>query len=120
MFQGAISHDDIIRAFRRHVPDCFVRDYRDNGGYITVCRGYRDLPWRGQTTTRKVYRQAPDLTLLNLPRGNVTAATRYRGVRLDRPGWRAQFRKAMPHLTPTQMRNITKTLKAGEIFPGVR
>lgn len=120
MFCGSIPHDRIIEAFQRHVPGTYVRDYRDRGGFIVICRDYRDLPWRDQTTTRNVYRQAPATTLVNLPRGNVTSATLYRGLRLDRPGWRQEFRKAMRHLSEQQMRKITKTLKVGEVFPGIR
>ena len=120
MFYGSIPHDRIIEAFRRHVPGCYVRDYRDKGGYITVCRNYKDLPWNDQTTTRKVYRQVPAKTLLNLPRGNVTSATRYRGLALDRPGWRQEFRRAAGHLSDKQKRDITKTLRVGEIFQGIR
>ena len=119
MFYEAIPHDRIIEAFRRHVPGCYVRDYRDQGGFITVCRDYKDLPWNDQTTTRKVYRQVPGVTLLNLPRGNVTSATRYISLALDRPGWRLEFRRASRHLSEIQMRGITKELKVGEVFQGI-
>ncbi len=120
MYYGSIPHDRIIEAFRRYVPGCFVRDYRDRGGFITICRDYRDIPWRDQTTTRKVYRQVPAVTLVNLPRGNVTSATRFVGAALDRPGWRLEFRnRAMPNLSEIQMREITKFLGAGEVFPGI-
>lgn len=120
MYDSSLDTGRIIEAFTRCVPGSYVRDYRDSGGYITVCRYYKDLPWRDQTTTRKVYRQVPAVTLLNLPRGQVTPQTRFCGVRLDRPGWRQEFRKAMRHLTETQMRNITKVLRVGEVFPGIR
>lgn len=119
MYQGTFDHGQIIAAFVRNVPDCYVRDYRDNRGYITVCRGYKDIPWKEQTTTQKVYRQVPKQTLLSLPRGTVTASDRYHGLALDRPGWRSQFRKAMPLLTSAQMRQITKALGAGQVFPGI-
>ncbi len=119
MYFGSIPHDRIIKAFEAHVPDCYVRDYRESGGYITICRGYKSIPWGGQLSTTKVYRSVPDKTLVNMPRGSVTSATHYRGMALVRPGWRTQFRKAMPYLTYQQMRGITKTLKCGEIFPGV-
>lgn len=120
MYNGPLPHDRIIEAFRRHVPGCYVRDYRDKNGFITICRQYKDLPWKDQTTTRKVYRQVPAVTLINLPQGNVTAPTRYRGVALDRPGWRKEFRLAMRHLSDIQMRGITKELGVGEVFPGIR
>lgn len=119
MYAGSIEHDRIINAFRMHVPGCYVRDYRDQGGYIVLCRYYRDIPWRDQTTTRNVYRQIPAVTLVNMPRGFVTSATRYIGMKLDRPGWRQEFRKAMAHLSLVQMRKITKTLGVGQVFPGV-
>ena len=119
MYQGSFEHGRIIDAFTRAVPGSYVRDYRANGGYITVCRDYMDIPWRDQLTTRQVYRQVPKVTLVNLPRGNVTAATLFKGLRLSRPGWRREFRKAMQHLSDAQMRRITKALGAGEVFPGV-
>lgn len=120
MYYGSLEHSRIIEAFRRFVPGCYVRDYRDRGGFITVCRQYRDIPWKDQTTTRKIYRQVPAVTLVNLPRGNVTSATHYKGLALERPGWRIEFRRAMKHLSDTQMRKITRFLGAGEVFPGIR
>lgn len=120
MYGGSIEHSRIIEVFTRNVPGSYVRDYRDSGGYIVIARDYKDLAWKDQTTTRKVYRQAPAVTLVNIPRGNVTAATRYVGLSLDRPGWREQFRKSMRHLSDVQMRKITKALGVGEVFPGIR
>lgn len=119
MYNGTLDHAKIIGAFQRHVPDCYVRDYRDNRGFITVCRGYKSIPWRDQTTTCNVERQVPRDTLVNLPRGNVTPATIYHGVALDRPGWREQFRRAARHLTSAQQRNITRELNVGQVFPGI-
>jgi hypothetical protein len=119
MYYGSIPHDRIIDAFCRNVPGAYVRDYRDSGGYITICRGYKDLPWKDQISTRKVYKQVPSETLCSLPRGNVTSATKFAQLRLVRPGWRMEFRKAMKHLSDTQMRNITKSLNVGEVFPGI-
>lgn len=116
----SIPHDRIIAAFQRHVPGCYIRDYRDSGGFITICRQYRDIPWTDQMTTRKVYRQIPNITLASIPKGNVTAATLYRGLRLERPGWRIEFRKAAEHLSDSQKQKITRDLKAGEVFPGIR
>ena len=119
MYYGSIEHSRIIEAFRRNVPGCYVRDYRDNNGYITVCRGYKDIPWKDQTQAGKVYRQVPDQTLCNLPRGNVTSATQFSGLALIRPGWRLEFRKASKHLTEVQRRGITEDLGVGEVFQGV-
>ena len=119
MYAGSLSHDDIIRAFERHVPGCYVRDYRDNGGYITVCRHYKNIRWGDQLDANRVERQVPAVTLVNLPRGFVTARTRYNGFRLDRPGWREEFRRASRHLSDDQMRNITEELGVGEVFLGI-
>lgn len=120
MYHGALESGRIIAAFQRAVPDCYVRDYRSNGGYIVICRQYRNIMWRDQTTTRKVERQVPAITLVNLPRGNVTAPTLFAGLKLHRPGWRREFKRAMRHLSETQMRSITKSLAVGEVFPGIR
>lgn len=119
MYAGALSHDDIIRAFERNVPGVYVRDYRHQGGYIVICRDYKDIPWTDQTTTRKVYRQVPATTLCNLPRGYVKALTTFIGVRKHRPGWREEFKRAARHLSPDQMRGITQELNVGEVFPGI-
>lgn len=119
MYYGSIEHSKIISAFQHHVPDCFVRDYRDRGGFITICRGIRDIRWKDQATAGRVYRKVPHTTLVNLPRGNVTSATIYSGLALDRPGWRVEFRRAARHLSEDQMRSITKELGAGEVFPGI-
>lgn len=119
MHAGSLYHGDIIAAFQHNVPGCYVRDYRDSGGYITICRDYRDIPWRDQLSTQTVYRQVPAVTLVSLPRGNVTAQTIFHGFRLVRPGWREEFRKAMRFLSEPQMRRITCALGAREVFPGV-
>ena len=119
MYHGSIGHDRILEAYRRYVPGTFVRDQRDRNGFIAVCRGTRDIPWGGQTTTTPVYREVPDETLVSIPRGNVTAPTLYRGVALERPGWREQFRKSMKFLSDNQMKRITKFLDVGEVFPGI-
>jgi len=119
MYQGSLEHSRIIEAFYRNVPGCYVRDYSDNGGFIVLCRQYRDIKWNDQTTTRKVYKQVPAITLANLPRGNVTPSTLYRGLRLERTGWRLEFRRAARHLTRVQMRGITEDLGAGEVFTGI-
>lgn len=119
MYAGSLSHDDIIRAFEHNVPGCYVRDYRANKGFITVCRQYRDIKWRDQLSTAKVERMVPAVTLVSLPRGFVTARTQYMGVRLHRPGWREEFRRAAQHLSIDQMRAITEELDVGEVFAGI-
>ena len=119
MYYGSFEHGKIIEAFHRFVPGSYVRDYRDRGGFITICRDYRDIRWKDQTTTSKVYRTVPKTTLVNLPRGNVQSATIHRGLALERPGWRLEFRRAMPHLSRDQMKSITRFLGAGQVFPEV-
>lgn len=119
MYYGSISHDRIIEAFLRNVPGSYVRDYRDKGGYITIARGYKDIPWGEQMSTTKTYYKVPVDTLVSIPKGQVTSTTYHRGLALERPGWREQFRKAMRHLTYQQMKDITKALGMGEVFPGI-
>jgi hypothetical protein len=112
MYDSTIAHDKIISAFTRNVPDCYVRDYRENNGWLTICRGYRDVPnakpgW-SQTTVRE--------TLCTIPRGNVKPASSFMGAGLIRPGWRLEFRKAAWYLTENQKARITKDLGVGQVF----
>ena len=120
MYDGSIYHGDIISAFTRHVPGAYVRDYRDNGGFITICKNYRTIQWGDQTTTAKREVSVPAVTLCNLPRGYVTASSHFAGLKLHRPGWRVEFRRASRHLTQVQKRAITRALHCGEVFYGVR
>ena len=120
MYYGALYHGDIIEAFKRAVPDCYVRDYREQGGYITVCRGLKTILWGDQKSAGRVERAVPDKTLVSIPRGHVKSATMYKGLALIRPGWRTQFRKAAHYLTHLQKRRITRFLGVGEVFAGVR
>ena len=119
MYNGSFYSGDIIAAFERNVPGVYVRDYRESGGYITICRDYKDLPWKDQLATRKVYRGVPAVTMISMPQGAVTAPTLYRGVAMARPGWREEFRKSMRFLSEAQMRRITEALGVREAFPGV-
>lgn len=119
MYAGSLEHDDIIRAFQHNVPGCYVRDYRANKGFITVCRSLKSIKWADQTIAPKVEKEVPAVTLVCLPRGFVKAPTQYIGVRLHRPGWQVEFRKAMRHLSDSQMRDITEELGVGEVFPGI-
>ncbi len=120
MYAGSLELGKIVNAFERCVPGCYVRDYRDRGGYVTLCRGYRNILWGDQADAGRVYRQIPNETLGSFPVGNVTAATHYHGIRLTRPGWRVEFRKAAEKLTRNQLKRITKILGMGEVFTGVR
>ena len=119
MYCGSLDHGRIIEAFRRCVPGSYVRDYRAGGGFLTICRDYRDIKWKDQTTTAKVERQVPATTLASIPRGDVTSATIYRGLALERPGWRREFRRAAENQSKDQMKAITKFLGAGEVFAGI-
>ena len=119
MYAGSIAHDDIIRAFENNVPGCYVRDYRVNKGFIAVCRNLKSIKWRDQMSAPKVEKEVPAVTLLNLPRGFVTARTQFMGLRLHRPGWRQEFSRAMRHLSDDQMSGITQELDVGEVFPGI-
>lgn len=119
MYGGSLSHDDILRAFTTHVPGSYIRDYRSNKGFIAVCKNFRNIKWRDQLSAPKVEVQVPAVTLVNVPKGYVKPATQFVGVRLHRPGWRQEFRKAMRHLSQEQMQAITDALGVGEVFPGV-
>ena len=119
MYDGAIDHGKIINAFLRSVPGSYVRDYRDNGGFITICRDYKSIKWGDGLSTAKVEKLVPATTLANLPRGNVTPDSKFVGLKLDRPGWRVEFRRASQHLSDAQMRRITRMLRCGEVFRGI-
>lgn len=120
MYDGSIDHGKIISVFLRNVPGSYVRDYRENGGFITVCRYYKSIKWGDQMSTAKVERSIPAITLCNLPRGNVTPDSKFVGLKLHRPGWRVEFRRASKHLSDAQKRAITRDLRCGEVFRGVR
>lgn len=117
MYIGSLYHGDIIRAFQRNVPGVYVRDYRDRGGFIVIMRGTKTLDWGGQTTTKQQYRNVPDVTLVNLPRGNVTRRCLYYGMKLHRPGWRNEFIRASFNLSEVQKRGIERDLGGKMLFP---
>ena len=106
MYRGSLEASRILEAFRRSVPGVYVRDYSGGHGYLTVCRGQKDIPWRDNgLSTHKVYRQVPRETLCSVPRGNVTASSLYHGLELVRPGWLEMARKIRENdaLTYNQM-----------------
>lgn len=117
MYIGSLYHGDIINAFQRNVPNVYVRDYRDRGGFIVIFQGTKTIDWAGQMSTRQQYRNVPDKTLVNLPRGNVTRRSLYYGLKLHRPGWITEFARAAQHLTHAQKRRIEKALGGLELFP---
>ena len=119
MYAGSIPHDRIIAAFQKHIPGTYVRDYRASGGYITLCKGYRDIRWKDQATGGNVERQVPAITLCNLPQGSVTSATHFKGLKLQRPGWRWEFKRAASFLSLYQKFHITRELGVGQVFPDV-
>lgn len=111
MYSGSIYHGDLIEALRRNIPGCYVRDYRDGNGYITVCRGYRTIPWKGDgLSTQRRYANIPAETLLSVPSGMVQAADIYQGLALQRPGWRKQLREKASLMTHAQRRRIQRDL----------
>ncbi len=116
MYSLSLDCAKIIEAFQRCVPGCYVRDYRDQGGYITICRDYRNIKWGDQLDAGRSYQQIPATTLVNLPRGNVTSTSIYAGMELVRPGWRLELRRAARHLSEVQRRDITEFLGVGEVF----
>ena len=109
MYTGSIEHSRIIEAFTRNVPECYVRDYRANGSFIAICRGYRDV-YDKDKDTASLSRAVPAETLCMLPRGNVQAADRMAGARLVRPGWRRAMLTAAVVLTDNQRHRIQKAL----------
>jgi hypothetical protein len=120
MYYGSIETSRIIEAFTRSVPGSYVRDYRENGGFITICKDYRTIKWGDQQSTARVEKSVPATTLANLPRGWMTPDSKFIGLKLHRPGWRVEFKRARRHITEAQMKRITKMLRCGEVFRGVR
>ena len=106
----SISHDRLIGAILRNVPGTYVRDYRGNRGWLTVCRGYKTV-YDHSKDTDKFTSGVPAETLCALPRGDVQAATLYSGVEMVRPGWRVQMRQAGGLMSDGQRRRIEKELR---------
>ena len=103
----------------REVPDCYVRDYRNNAGWITICRGYKTIPWRGDgLSTQRRYESVPAETLMSIPRGEVRAADTYNGLALVRPGWRRGLRTASGKLTERQRIGIQRRLRR-HVWPDI-
>ena len=101
------------------MPDSYVRDYRDNNGFITICRGYKSIPWRGDgLSTQRVYKDVPKETLLSIPRGQVKAADTYREMALVMPGWRRGLRENADKLTYRQRVRIQRRLRM-QLWPDI-
>ena len=109
-----VTHDSIelgriTKAFQDHVPGVFIRDYRHNGGWITIARGYITT-WDKSKNTDKFSTALPAQTLCCLPAGMVTKKSRYRKRVLIRPGWEKQMRLASRFMTEHQMRAIDRQI----------
>lgn len=104
----SIEHSRLIKAFEKNVPGCFVKDYSDRGGYITIMRGTKTI-W-DRTTRAENATDVPAETLCSIPRGNIQAPTLFSGLKMVRPGWRIQMRQAAQKLTESQRRRIEKDL----------
>ncbi len=114
---GSLYHGDIIRAFTRVVPDCYVRDYRPEigkSGWLNICRGYKRTTDYSTGHTWVV----PAETLCVLPKGAVQAPSIFRGAELLRPGWRLEMRGAGSKLTRNQRHEIERELRC-KVFGGV-
>lgn len=95
----------IIKAFARHVPECYVRDYRANGGALNLCRGYKEL-----RAARGDLIAVPADTLCTLEVPNMPARTLAMGPWQIRAGWRLEMRKAGAKITAAQRRRIARDL----------
>jgi hypothetical protein len=106
---GGIESSRIIRAFQRWVPECYVRDYTANRGYLTVARGYKTM-FDASRNTSHFAENVPARTLANLSPGYTPEKSIYRGMELVKPGWRQEMARARPHLTAYQAERIEKEL----------
>ena len=106
---NAVETSRVIKAFEYNVPGVFVRDYRENRGFIAICRGYKDL-YDESKDTAQFTKSLPAQTLCNLAPGFMQAGSIYQGLRLLRPGWRIEMRKARRFLTRKQQEAISKSV----------
>ena len=105
----SIDHSRLISAILRNVPGTYLRDYRENKGWLTICRGLRTIH-DSFTDTDKLTANLPAETLANFPRGQVTAATLMDGPVVKRPGWRLQMRGLRAKISDSQARRIERAL----------
>ena len=105
----SIDHSRLISAILRNVPGTYLRDYRENKGWLTICRGYKTIHDSFKDTD-KLTANLPAETLANFPRGQVTAATLMDGPVVKRPGWRLQMRGLRAKISEPQARRIEKAL----------
>lgn len=106
----SIDHGRLLAAIVRHVPGAYVRDYRANRGWLTVCRGTRSIYDHSKDTDKLATANVPAETLCSFPRGQVQATTLYSGIDLVRPGWRLQMRKLRGFISEAQARRIERDL----------
>ena len=106
---GGIESSRIIRAFQKWVPECYVRDYTGNRGYLTVARGYKTV-FDSSRNTSHFAENIPAATLANLSPGYTPEKSIYRGMELIKPGWRQEMARARPLLTDYQAAGIEKDL----------
>lgn len=105
----SIDHSRLIAAILRNVPGSYLRDYRENKGWLTICRGYRTIHDNFRDTD-KFTAGLPAETLANFPRGAVPAVTLMDGPVTVRPGWRRQMRLLRKYISEPQARRIEKAL----------
>lgn len=128
-----IDTSRVIEAITRSVPGTFVRDYREKGGEIMLCRGMIPITDDHSGHDHKV----PDEVLMVLRRGFIHEEDEYSEMQvvepklifdpvfkmnkfvermktvrvLKNPGWRTQFKKMRSKLTPTQRKKIEQELE---------
>ena len=106
---GGIESSRLIEAFKRHVPECYVRDFTGNRGYLTLCKGRQTL-FDFSKHTDKFSDTVPKWTLANLNPGYTPEKAIYDGAKLLVPGWRMEMRRAAEYLTPHQKRLVSREM----------
>lgn len=111
MHQG-IETAKLIDAIVRSVPGSYVRDYRESGGYLTVCRGYKTI--RNESDgSNHVF---PAELLCNLTPGWTPRPTLMLGSRPLYPGWQQELRKLGRVITAKQRGRIIARLRRPDLF----
>lgn len=96
----------------RTVPGTYVRDYRPSGGYLTICRGAKEVrvAWSNGLET------VPRALLCNLTPGWTPRPTLMAGAVPVAPGWQMEMRKLARAITPNQRGQIARLLGRPDIF----